>query len=208
MRARAAGAWTLALGAFVACRGSEAPPSEQGAPAAPVAEAPPPPDSSAGLGADTTGWTIGTSARASTIAEGVPILAAMRKGTHEGFERVTLELGGEGSGFPAYHISYIDRPLFECGSGRQIQPVGDAWLELRMEPVDAHTPEGLPTVPHAPQDVPGMENLLRTYLTCDFEAVTTIVLAVRHPNHFRANTLDGPRRIIVDVLSGADAPPP
>ena len=44
-----------------------------------------------------------------------------------------------------------------------------------------------------------LENVAALYLTCDFEAVTTLVLAVRSPNRFRAFDLESPRRIVVDV---------
>jgi hypothetical protein len=36
-------------------------------------------------------------------------------------------------------------------------------------------------------------------MMCDFEAVTTLVIAVRSPNPFRAFHLESPRRIVVDV---------
>ena len=32
-----------------------------------------------------------------------------------------------------------------------LDAVGDAWLEIRMEPVNAHTEAGQPTVPRAPR---------------------------------------------------------
>ena len=69
----------------------------------------------------------------------------------------------------------------------------------RMDPLNAHTEEGQPTIPRAPQDFPELANLKRLYVTCDFEAVTTLVLAVGMPNRFRVLTLEGPRRIVVDI---------
>ena len=144
-------------------------------------------------------WMVGTLSRPSTIQVAVPVLAALRTGRHDEFERLVLELGGEGSGLPASDVFYIDRPLHECGSGREIFPFGDAWLEIRLEPLDAHAREGQPTASHRPQDPPGLDNFLRLYMTCDFEAVITVVLAVRSPNRFRVFSLDDPRRIVVDV---------
>jgi hypothetical protein len=129
----------------------------------------------------------------------VVLLTAVRTGRHEDYERVVFELSEQGAGVPAYHVEYIDKPLIECGSGEQVLPVGDAWLEMRMEPLDAHTQEGQPTVPHRPVRTSGLENILALYLTCDFEAVTTLVIAVRSPNPFRAFHLESPRRIVVDV---------
>jgi hypothetical protein len=110
-----------------------------------------------------------------------------------------FELSEQGAGIPAYHVEYVDRPLVECGSGEQVVPVGDAWLEVRMEPLDAHTQEGQPTVPHRPVRTTGLEHIQALYLTCDFEAVTTLVIAVRSPSAFRAFSLESPRRIVVDV---------
>jgi hypothetical protein len=149
--------------------------------------------------ADTTAFRMGTVSAPSTVQENVALLSGLRTGVHETFERVILELAGGGSGFPSYHVEYIDRPLFECGSGRQVQPIGDAWLEIRMEPLNAHTEEGQPTIPRAPRDFPELANIRRLYVTCDFEAVTTLVLAVASPNRFRVLTLEEPRRIVVDV---------
>ena len=144
-------------------------------------------------------WTTGALEHASTVREAVALLGAVRTGRHAEYERVVLELSDDGAGIPGYHVEYVDRPLRECGSGEQIFPVGDGWLEIRLEPLDAHTAEGQPTVPHRPVDTPGMENVLRIYMTCDFEAVTTLVIAVRSPNPFRAFHLESPRRIVVDV---------
>jgi hypothetical protein len=189
------------VGWLAACGGSEALPeraagggSEQPSPEQ-VAE------SASTISASDTLWTSGTVSAPSTVQEMVAVLSALRTGKHDGFERVTLELAGGGTGFPAYHVEYIDRPLIECGSGQQVNPVGDAWLEIRMEPLDAHTQEGQPTIPRTPQAVPGLENIQRVYRTCDFEAVTTLVFAVASPNRFRVFTLEEPRRIVVDIGS-------
>jgi hypothetical protein len=144
-------------------------------------------------------WTTGALASQSTVRDAVALLTAVRTGRHADFERVVFELSEQGAGVPAYHVAYIDKPLIECGSGEQVFPVGDAWLEMRMEPLDAHTQEGQPTVPHRPVRTSGLENILALYLTCDFEAVTTLVIAVRSPNPFRAFHLESPHRIVVDV---------
>ncbi|HUP52454.1 MAG TPA: hypothetical protein VM198_08260 [Longimicrobiales bacterium] len=41
--------------------------------------------------------------------------------------------------------------------------------------------------------------LQRVYRTCDFEGIVTLVLALSEPNAFRVLTLDGLRRLVVDV---------
>jgi hypothetical protein len=144
-------------------------------------------------------WTRGTLERASTVQEMVALLTAVRTGRHEEFERIVIELSDQGTGIPGYHVEYIDKPLIECGSGEQVFPVGDGWLEIRMQPLDAHTQEGQPTVSHRPVRTPGLENVAAIYMTCDFEAMTTLVIAVRSPNDFRVFDLASPRRIVVDI---------
>lgn len=185
--------WAAILIALAAC-GERAPEGEAAAQPGPddpveVGDAADAPDS----------WTKGGATAASTVTSEVTVLTTFRTGRHAEFERVVLELGDRGGGFPGYNVEYVDRPLHDCGSGEETFPVGDAWLEIRLYPIDAHTQEGQPTVDHKPRDLPGLENIMRVYTTCDFEAVVTLVLAVRSPEEFRVFTLDAPRRIVVDV---------
>jgi hypothetical protein len=153
-------------------------------PAAPADTAPrdtapaPPPD---------TGWSVGVrEARPDLEATfPIPVVQAARTGVNEGFDRFTIELG-DGAGMPGYHVEYVDKPLHQCGSGQEIFPVGDAWLEVRLEPAQAHPDEGRPTLS-------GRE------MPANFEGVVSLVVAVSTPNRYRVSTLQSPRRIVVDV---------
>ena len=149
---------------------------------------------------DSTEWTIGVLTGSSTLDGGpppVPVLTGLRSGVHPEYERVTFELEGA-AGLPGYRIEYVDRPLHDCGSGEPTYPVGDAWLEIRLEPAAAHTEEGRPTL--GARDLPIDQPLLqRVYRTCDFEAVVTHVLALSEPNPFRVMRLADPPRMVVDV---------
>lgn len=149
---------------------------------------------------DSTAWTVGALSappRMGSPPLPVPVLTALRTGTHAEFERLTVEMSPE-HGVPGYRLEYVDRPLHECGSGRQIFPVGDAWLELRLEPAAAHTEAGQPTLGEREIGV-GAPLVRRIYRTCDFEAVVVLVLAVSEPNPFRVLTLGDPPRLVVDV---------
>ena len=184
--------WTAILIALVACGG------EQASETAPQ----PGPDDPVEVGDASDApetWTRGGATEGSTVTSEVTVLTKLRTGRHDEFERIVLELGDRGGGFPGHTVEYVDRPLHDCGSGEETFPVGDAWLEIRLYPIDAHTQEGQPTVDHKPHDLPGLENILRVYTTCDFEAVVTLVLAMRSPKEFRVFRLDAPRRIVVDV---------
>lgn len=203
---RGAGAALLCLAAVTAC-GGEPDPSPD---ADPTGGSDPPvavsdtdvevPETTRGAPApvDSTDWTIGLlSAPATATAPPLPVLTAMRAGTHAEYERFTLELEAS-DGLPGYRVEYVDRPLHECGSGNQVFPVGDAWLELRLEPAAAHTEAGAPTL--GGRDVAiGQPLLQRVYRTCDFEGVVVHVLALSTPNAFRVLTLSDPWRIAVDI---------
>lgn len=157
---------------------------------------------------DTASWSIGITSAPSTATAGpLPVLTGLRAGTHPDYERVTLELAGGpdggsaadvSDGRPGYKLEYVDRPLRACGSGDEIFPVGDAWLEIRLEPAAAHTEAGQPTL--GPREVHVDGPLLqRIYRTCDFEGIVVHVLALASPNEYRVFTLEDPLRIVVDV---------
>ena len=162
------------------------------------------PDSVSGVAAPPTaadsssgdGWTSGITTD-SFGAAGTGIVTALRTGTHAGFDRITLEFG-PGASLPGYHIEYIDRPLHECGSGRQIHPVGDAWLEIRLEGAAAHTEAGEPTLPNRETTTSGAL-LRRIYRTCDFEGVVTFVAALSAPGPYRVLQLAQPPRLVIDI---------
>jgi hypothetical protein len=168
-------------------------------PERPGANEPARPDSAPSGRQDQQEWTIGIVEAPANLTPipPVPVLRAVRTASREGFDRLTVELAAS-SGMPGYHLEYVDRPLHQCGSGEEVHPVGSAWLEVRIEPANAHTEAGAPTL--SGREIPADGRLLRRlYLTCDFEAVVTLVLAVDSPNPYRVLTLADPPRIVVDV---------
>jgi hypothetical protein len=127
------------------------------------------------------------------------LLREVRAAAHEGYDRVVFEFA---AGVPGYHLEYIDSPVRACGSGDVVSSPGDAWLEVRLTPANAHDEQGKPTMAFAAQTL-GLPNLLRVERTCDFEAMTTYVLSVRSPLAYRVLTLSDPPRIVVDVAHPA-----
>lgn len=126
----------------------------------------------------------------------VALLTDVRAARHDGFDRVVFELGSGSA--PGYHLEYIDRPVRKCGSGDVAPIAGDAWLEVRFEPANAHAPSGAPTIAKREQTV-DLEVVSELEQTCDFEAVVSWVVGVKRPNRYRVLTLDAPLRLVVDV---------
>ncbi|MGD2071171.1 MAG: hypothetical protein PVI57_21060 [Gemmatimonadota bacterium] len=149
-----------------------------------------------GPGSALPGWTEGEVEWRPPERPAPPVIAGLSHDRREGFDRWVVRL--RGTDVPGYRARYVDRPLRECGSGREITPRGGGWLELRLEPARGHGEEGNPTIPRE-IETPALAQGVHVYRTCDFEGTVTLVLAVRSPEPFRAFHLRDPARVVVDV---------
>lgn len=140
-------------------------------------------------------WTAGDTHAERTV-RGAALLRGMRTARHEGFDRIVLDFGADD--VPTYSISYVDRPVRQCGSGNTVPLAGDAWLALTVQPANAHTDEGAPTVRER-ERAPRLPSLLELKMTCDFEAVVEVVAGVASPERYRAFVLETPNRLVVDI---------
>ena len=185
-------------GALIDSTGTAQPqvqPGASGAPETPRAPTQHPDDGAPAVPPITTSaWTTGIAARKGTT--GIATLRAVRAGRQEGFDRIVLEF--DGGTAPGYHVSYIDRPVRACGSGEVVPLPGDGWLEIRMQPAQAHTEAGQPTITERTRAL-DLPNLKRITMTCDFEADVTWVGGVLSPNDFRVLSLTNPTRLVVDI---------
>lgn len=123
------------------------------------------------------------------------LLKEVRAGSQEGFDRVVFEL--EGSAVPGYRIEYVDRPV-QCGSGEAVEVEGEAWLQVRLIPANAHTEAGEPTVRERERRL-NLPVLKELESTCDFEADVTWVLGLASRRPYRVQELSSPARLVVDV---------
>ena len=162
------------------------------APGTPAPEAPAP-QTAASPG--TGEWTVGIIDRRKPDMRPV-LLREVRSARNEGFDRVVFEFDSDQ--LPGYHVEYVDRPVRQCGSGEPTQIAGDAWLQVRLVPANAHTEAGVATVKERERR-PGLSNVQELELTCDFEAHVEWVLGVGSPNSYRVLELSNPSRLVVDV---------
>ncbi len=122
-------------------------------------------------------------------------LRDVRTARNEGFDRTVFEF--EGTQVPGYHVEYVDSPVRHCASGETVQLAGQGWLQVRLQPAQAHA-EGKVTVAQRERK-PALAVLQELELTCDFEADVTWVLGVKAPNKYRVMELREPTRLVVDV---------
>ena len=125
----------------------------------------------------------------------VATLAAVRTASHDGYERIVLEFKDS---IPSYRIEYLDPPVQQCGSGEVVAMPGEAWLSIRLEPANAHTEEGQPTVADRNRTL-SYDNLKALRLICDFEAQVEWVAATAATQPYRTLELRAPARLVVDI---------
>ena len=143
-----------------------------------------------------TPTTTDSRADATHTLPDVPILRALRVGEQPGADRIVFEFDGDG--LPAWSISYVDRPVYECGSGHVVRLPGDAWLQVRFMGAQAHTAQGESTTGPKLRAF-GMTNLVALARVCDFEGEVTWVAAVKRPAGYTPRVLDAPARLAVDL---------
>jgi hypothetical protein len=122
-------------------------------------------------------------------------LRSVRAGRHADFDRVVFEF--DGPQVPGYHLEYIDTPVRKCGSGDTTAVAGQGWLQVRLQPAQAHA-NGQVTVAEREQK-PALPLVQELELTCDFEGEVTWVLGNKAPNTYRVLELREPTRLVVDV---------
>ena len=142
---------------------------------------------------DTAGWTAGLTAKPGTE---MATLLEVRTATHEDYERIVFSFGG--GPLPGFKVEYIDKPVRACGSGEVVELPGDAWLSIRLEPAQAHTEQGQPTVAERSR-VLNYDNLKGLRMICDFEGHVEWVAAASSPQRYRTLELKAPVRLVVDV---------
>jgi hypothetical protein len=122
-------------------------------------------------------------------------LREVRAGRNEGFDRVVFQFDGDQ--VPGYHLEYIDKPVIKCGSGDPTELAGQGWLQVRLQPAQAHA-DGKATVTERERK-PKLPVIEELEMTCDFEGEATWVLGVKKPNTYRVLELTEPTRLVVDV---------
>jgi hypothetical protein len=131
------------------------------------------------------------------------LLADVRLGTHEGYERIVFEfLPGSR---PGYRVRYVRPPIVEDASGMVVDVDGEAFLSIRIEPASGFDLTGdLGEVYTGPTRIDGDGEIEELVRTGDFEAVLNWVAGLEERVPFRVLRLAGPPRLVVDVRATDD----
>jgi hypothetical protein len=131
-------------------------------------------------------------------AQSVPTLSNIRTGQHPDFDRVVLDMSGV---TPDYRIREVTG-VANCGSGFPVSmPGSNEILAINVIGAAAHDDNGNPTYNGSRNfATPGLYNVRRVALTCDFEAVLGIAVGYDNPNAWhRVFQLTNPSRLVIDI---------
>lgn len=133
-------------------------------------------------------------------AQSTPTLSNIRTGRNVGYDRVVLDL----SGLPTEHRVREVTSVAGCASGNPISMPGSTEiLQVNLFGAAAHDDNGNPTYT-GPQNfaTPGLTNVRRVALTCDFEGLLGVAVGYGDTNSWhRVFTLTNPSRLVIDIGS-------
>ena len=128
----------------------------------------------------------------------------IRSGRHRCFDRLVIDINGEGKGRPGYQVTYV-KSVKKDGSGANVPLRGGAKLRIIVK-APAYDDNGRLTYKPVNWqeliDVAGYRTFRQVAWAGTFEGQTTIGLGVRARLPMRAFVLNDPgrgRRVVVDV---------
>jgi hypothetical protein len=162
------------------------------------------PTDTTGPGTATTAaprWTTATKAGTNNpkVPEDMPMLTAIRTGSHDGYDRVVLQFRND---LPSWRVGYVDQVPSESGATVPLE--GAASLFVQVDPAWAHD---LDTPPYAatytgPRTLtPRYPMLRQVRLVDEFEGHLTFGVGLQRRAGFRVLELRGPARLAIDVAS-------
>jgi hypothetical protein len=136
-------------------------------------------------------------------APGEPaLLRTVRAAGQQGFDRVVFEFVGD---LPGYKVEYVERPVREDGSGKELAVAGAAVLEVRMSPASGAevSAAGVRTIYTGPDRLRPRNGTIVTEVVRigDFEGQLTWVVGTSSRAPFKVTTLGSPARVVIDVRS-------
>ena len=172
---------------------SEAPDDEAPTETAPTDE--PSSDEQEPGGEDAQWISPGSSDQGEGDPAGGPLLAVdVRSGVHPYYDRVVIDLEGEG-GNPGWYADYTGDPV-EDGSGAPLEIDGNAFLHVTVS--GFRMPEQGEEFAHGFEAVDG-NGVTEAYVSSPFEGQIQVVLGVDSARPYRVFVLPDPMRLVIDI---------
>ena len=121
----------------------------------------------------------------------------IRVGAHDGFDRVVLEVGGDG--MPGWDVRYVDQPSSQ-GKGDAIEVAGEAVLQVTLTgagyPYDTGVEEYSAAAPLSASDTAAVTEVV---FDGTFEGTTVAFVGTKTQSPFRVYLLEAPTRVVLEV---------
>ncbi|MFC4119860.1 AMIN-like domain-containing (lipo)protein, partial [Nonomuraea zeae] len=136
-------------------------------------------------------------AQAAAQTAATPTLAGIRAAHQPGLDRLVFEFRGR---VPAQRdVRYVSK-LIADGSGRPVNAVGDALLQIRFGRADGHDRHGNVTYGPARRTY-ALPGVIQVVNTGDFESTLTFGVGLAKGVPYRVYTLVRPSRVVVDLVT-------
>ena len=127
-------------------------------------------------------------------------LVDVRTGRHDGYDRVVMELAGDGD--VGWRVAYTDDPRYQ-GTGDPVHVAGEATLQIHLDGFGYPSQDGLPSY-DGPTRIDGSgESLVELVVGHLYEGRQGAFAGTVEPLPFRVFTLHDPERVVVDVAHPA-----
>lgn len=121
----------------------------------------------------------------------------IRVGRHDGFDRVVLEVGGEG--MPGWDVRYVDQPSSQ-GKGDPVEVAGDAVLQVTLTGAGYPYDTGVEEYSAAARlSAPDTEAVTEVVFDATYEGTTVAFVGTKAQAPFRVYLLDSPTRVVLEV---------
>ena len=146
-------------------------------------------------------WTTATKAGTNNpkVPEDMPMLVAIRTGSHDGYDRVVLQFRND---LPSWRVGYVDQVTSESGATVPLE--GEASLFVQVDPAwghDQNTPPYEATYTGPRSLTPRYPTLRQVRWVDEFEGHLTFGIGLQRRVGFRVLELRGPARLAIDVAS-------
>lgn len=143
-------------------------------------------------------WPADVAADTSKASPGASVtVSALRFGVHDGFDRVVLEVGGEG--LPGWDVRYVDQASSQ-GSGAAVEVAGNAVLQVNLTGAGYPYDTGVEELPRGRAvSATGAGTVTDVVFDATFEGTTVAFVGTTEQAPFRVYLLEAPTRVVLEV---------
>lgn len=127
-------------------------------------------------------------------------VVGVRIGNHEGFDRVVLDLAGDGE--PGWFVDYTPTPM-QTGIGRPLAVSGNAFLNINVDGtvypreigIDSEIEDKLPVERDG-----ATGNIVDVVSGGTYEGRSQVVVGLRSEAPYSVQVLENPMRLVIDIV--------